>query len=55
MVCDSVLTPEYVFCKPGVVSISHAISSTDNNVIHQEMMTKDGTLYHNIRAMIGTA
>ena len=55
MVCDSVLIPEYVFCKPGVVSISHAISLTDDDVICQETMTKDGTLYHNIRAMIGTA
>ena len=53
MVCDSVLTPKYVFCKPSVVSISYAINSTNNDVICQKTMTKDGTLYHNVRAMIG--
>ena len=39
--CDGVLIPEYVCVSPAVVSISYAVTLTDDGVIRQESMTKD--------------
>ena len=53
MVYDGVLIPEYMLVSLVIVSISHAIFSTNNDVIHQEWMTENSTLYHNVCAMVG--
>ena len=36
MVCDDVLIPEYILVSPVVISISHAVSSTNDDVIRQK-------------------